>query len=409
MSRFNELLHGYLHDSLSDSELEEFFSLVEANDSLLNEHMIRETGFEQRHAGLTDRMLREKMLLRVRAQARATQQRVVHLRRWLAAAAVLILLGTGAWFFQQRANKRLPLAKAPSFKNDVAPGTNGAILQLADGSKITLDSAGKDMVIQQGNTQVIRQGNGGVAYQLASQGPSSQGPSSQEPPSQGQASPGQEKSPAVMRNTLSTGKGKQFQVTLPDGTKVWLNSSSSLSYPTSFTGGQRQVEMTGEAYFEVAHDAKKPFIVKADKEDITVLGTNFNINAYADEPALKATLLEGSVRVSNTSGKVLITPGQQASVLHNTTRISTVSVNVEDVIAWKNGYFNFDNVDLQTVMRQLARWYDVEVKYSGPVPSWGDFKGEIGRNLSLAQVLKILGQTRVHFRIEEDKRIVIFP
>ena len=389
MSRFDELLHGYLHDSLSDSELEEFFSLVEANDSLLNEHMIRETGFEQRHAGLTDRILREKMLLRVRAQARATQQRVVRLRRWLAAAAVLILLGTGAWFLQQKNSKRLPLAKAPSFKNDVAPGTNGATLQLADGSKITLDSAGKDMVIQQGNARVIRQASGGVAYQVASNL--------------------KQNNPPVLFNTLYTGKGKQFQVTLPDGTKVWLNSSSSLSYPTSFTGGQRQVEMTGEAYFEVAHDVKKPFVVKADKEDITVLGTNFNINAYTDEPALKTTLLEGSVRVSNTSGKVLITPGQQASVLHNTTRISTASVNVEDVIAWKNGYFNFDNVDLPTVMRQLARWYDVEVKYSGPVPTWGDFKGEIGRNLSLAQVLKILGQTRVHFRIEEDKRIVIFP
>ncbi|MES1250223.1 MAG: FecR domain-containing protein, partial [Chitinophaga rupis] len=394
MSRFDELLHGYLHDSLSEDELQEFFSLVEDNDSLLNEHLIRETGFEQRHAGLTDSRQREKMLLTVHAQARATRQRVIRLRQWLSAAAVLILVGTATWFFQQKNSKSAPLAKIPSFKNDVAPGTNGAILQLADGSKITLDSAGKDLVIQQGSTQVIRLANGGVAYQVASQTQSSSGQSAAGQDSRGLSSPGPDKPPAVMYNTLSTGKGKQFQVTLPDGTKVWLNSSSSLRYPTSFTGGQRQVQMTGEAYFEVAHDIAKPFIVKADKEDITVLGTHFNINAYSDEPALKTTLLEGSVRVSNPSGKVLITPGQQASVPHNSTRISTASVNVDDVVAWKNGFFNFDNVDLQTVMRQLARWYDVEVKYSGPVPAWGDFKGEIGRNLTLAQVLKILGQTR---------------
>ncbi len=426
MSRFNELLNGYLQDSLSESELAEFFALVEGNSALLDEQLIRESGFEEKHTGFTDGKRREKMLSNIRMQAKTAEHRqaqttkfkqasameykIVRLRRWLAAAAVLILLIGGGIFLAVRKEHNVPLVKARSFKNDVAPGTNGAVLQLADGSKITLDSIGNGMVTQQGNTQVVKQAGGGVAYLIRGNNDPAHGSNDPAQGSNGLAQAGN--NPEILRNTLSTGKGKQFQITLPDGTKVWLNSSSSLSYPTSFNGGkQRLVEMTGEAYFEVAHNAAKPFVVRTDKEDVTVLGTHFNINSYEDEPALKTTLLEGSVSVSNSSGKVRIVPGQQAAVFRNRAgmdRISVGEANVEDAIAWKNGVFNFDNADIRTVMRQLARWYDVEVKYSGPIPDWQDFKGEIGRNLSLAQVLKVLEQARVHFRIEEDKRIVIF-
>ena len=465
MSRFNELLNGYLHDSLSESELEEFFALVKGNESLLDEHIIRETRFEEKHTGLTDDKRREKMLSNIRRQARATERelarteheltrateheltratehelgsatehelgsatehkpakardleqagimehKIVRLQWWLAAAAVLILLIGGGVFLAVRKERAVPLVKSRQFKNDVAPGTYGAVLQLADGSKITLDSIGNGMVTRQGNTQVMKQAGGGVAYLTS--GSNGLTPASNGLVQGNNNPPSGSNSPEVFYNTLSTGKGKQFQVTLPDGTKAWLNSSSSLSYPTSFNGAkQRLVEMTGEAYFEVAPNASKPFVVRTDKEDVTVLGTHFNINSYEDEPALKTSLLEGSVSVSNSSGKVRILPGQQAAVLRNKAgkdRISVGEANVEDAIAWKNGVFNFDNADIRTVMRQLARWYDVEVTYSGPIPAWQDFKGEIGRNLSLAQVLKVLEQARVHFRIEEDKRIVIF-
>jgi ferric-dicitrate binding protein FerR (iron transport regulator) len=197
-------------------------------------------------------------------------------------------------------------------------------------------------------------------------------------------------------------------MTLPDGTMVWLNAFSSLHYPTRFTGATRTIEVTGEAYFEVAADAARPFIVKTGKEQVTVLGTHFNINAYEDEPAVRTTLLEGAVKVSNGVGEVALRPGQQAAVREHAAGISVASVNAEDAVAWKNGFFHFDNADIQTVMRQISRWYNVEVRYDGVAPTTeGDFKGEIGRDLTLAQVLKVLEQTRVHFRIEEDRRIVI--
>lgn len=386
MSRFNELLDGYLRDSLSESELREFFHLVKENGQLLDEGMVREEAFDERHEGLTDAGQREKMLLAVRKQAKEMELSVPMWRwRWpAAAAAAVILVAAGFYLFERKAHPA-EVVSVKIYKNDVAPGVNGAVLRLADGSEIVLDSTGNGEVSRQGNTKVIKQAGGQLVYQ---------------------AQGGTE---AVLYNTLSTAKGKQFKIVLPDGTKVWLNSFSSLRYPTAFVGGRRAVEVTGEAYFEVASDAAMPFVVKTSQEEIAVLGTHFNVNSYKDEPAVKATLLEGAIRVSNGSGQVVLRPGQQAVIGQRASAIGVVEVDTEDVVAWKNGYFHFDNADIQTVMRQLARWYDVEVKYDGVLPTGGDFKGEIGRGLTLAQVLKVLEQTRVHFRIEEDKRIIIFP
>jgi ferric-dicitrate binding protein FerR (iron transport regulator) len=432
MSRFDQLLEGYLQNSLTDSELEEFFALVQENPDL---DLVRRRQFDERQAGLTDRAQRERMLVNIWARAKEAERarmerldgmaeragmemaedeaghagmmlpedeaeragiikpgvraerKTVPLWRWVAAAAVLILLGTTGILLLPR-EKKMPVAvQTVHYTNDVAPGKTGAVLQLADGSTITLDSAGKGVIARQGDATVVRQGNGGVAYRAAGDGHDA----------------------AILYNKLSTGKGRQFQVVLPDGTKVWLNSSSSLRYPTTFSGGQRRVEMTGEAYFEVTPDAARPFIVKADRQDITVLGTNFNVNVYDDEPVKRTTLLQGSIRVNTAQGHALLVPGEEATTDRNGSQLKVNTVNAEDAVAWKNGFFHFDNADLPTVMRQLARWYDVEVRYEGAVPASGDFKGEIGRDLTLAQVLKVLEQARVHFRIEEDKRIVIFP
>jgi len=384
MSRFKQLLDGYLRDSLSESELQEFFQLAEENGLLPDESMISERGFDERHEGLTDEGQREKMLMAVRMRA-GVRERRIPVWRWVAAAAAVVIVAVaGVYFFGRKAD--MPeVAKVKGYKNDVAPGSNGAVLQLADGSKIVLDSAGNGELSRQGNTKVIKQAGGQLVYQE------------------------QGKSEAVLYNTLSTAKGKQFRMVLPDGSKVWLNSFSSIHYPTSFTGGKRLVEITGEVYFEVASNVAMPFIVKTHQQEIAVLGTRFNINSYEDEPAEKATLLEGMIRVSHASERVVLRPGQQASIGRSVAGIAVAEVNAEDVVAWKNGFFHFDNADIQTVMRQLARWYDVEVKYNGVPPTTGDLKGEIGRSLTLAQVLKILEQTRVHFRIEEDRRIVIFP
>ncbi|MBN9379200.1 MAG: FecR domain-containing protein [Chitinophagaceae bacterium] len=384
MSRFQELLNGYLRDSLSENELREFFQLAEENGLLPDESMIREQGFDERHEGLTDEAQREKMLLAIRMRAGA-QERSTPTWRWVvAAAAVVMAVMAGAYLLGSKERKPA-VVKAKVYKNDVAPGVNGAVLRLSDGSEIVLDSVGNGEVSRQGNTKVIKQTGGQLVYQDAGKGD------------------------VVLYNTLSTAKGKQFRVVLPDGTKVWLNAYSSIHYPTSFTGEHRLVEITGEVYFEVAANAAMPFIVKTHREEVTVLGTQFNINSYEDEPAEKATLLEGAIQISRASGQVVLRPGQQASMGPSAAGIAVAEVNTEDVVAWKNGYFHFDNADIQTVMRQLTRWYDVEVKFNGVPPTTGDFKGEIGRSLTLAQVLKILEQTRVHFRIEEDKRIVIFP
>jgi len=381
MSRFNELLDGYLRDSLSESELQEFFHLATAQG--LSEADIREQSFDDRHAGLTDAEQRERMLSAVRERMKTRTPRI---RLWRAvAAAVVIVAVTGGIYLSGRQAPAPVALKVKVYKQDVAPGRDGAILRLADGSEVVLDSTGNGLITQQGNTRVMKRDNGQLVYEV-----------------QGDQA-------AVMYNTLTTAKGKQFRVVLPDGTKVWLNSFSSLHYPTHFTGRQRSVEITGEAYFEVAPNAAMPFVVKTNHEEVTVLGTHFNVNVYEDEPALKTTLLEGVIRVSNGADQVVLRPGQQASSGRNKAAIGVTEVNAEDAVAWKNGFFNFDNADIQTVMRQLARWYDVEVRYEGAIPTGGDLKGEIGRSLTLAQVLKILEQTRVHFRIEEDKRIVIFP
>lgn len=400
MSRFNELFDGYLRDSLSESELQEFFHLAEENGLLPDERMIREQGFDERHEGLTDEAQREKMLLAVRMRARGMEGSVP-MRRWrwaAAAAAAVIAVVAGVYLMGGRKHMQA-VVKIKTYKNDVAPGVNGAVLRLSDGSEIVLDSTGNGEVSLQGNTKVIKKAGGQLVYQ-------EQGARQDDG-----KSPNQGTNDAVLYNTLSTAKGKQFRMILPDGTKVWLNSFSSIHYPTSFTAGEgrRLVEITGEVYFEVVADAKRPFVVKTHQEEVTVLGTHFNINSYEDEPAEKATLLEGAIRISHGANNVLLHPGQQAVMGRTGARIGVAEVDVDDVVAWKNGFFHFDNADIQTVMRQLARWYDVEVKYNGVPPTVGDFKGEIGRDLKLAQVLKVLEQTRVHFRIEEDKRIVITP
>lgn len=393
MSKFDQLLEGYLRNTLTESELEEFIDLVRNNPDF---RIVRENEFDETRVGLTTNAQREKMLANVWAQTPATQApstqapttstpaKRIPLWRWPAAAAAAAVLILSVTLFRQPVEKPVATATTVTYKNDVAPGKTGATLQLADGSTVALDGLHSGVIATQGNTRVIRQANGAVAY-IANGRPG-----------------------ATQYNKLSTAKGRQFQVVLPDGTKVWLNSSSSISYPTAFTGHERRVEMTGEVYFEVAPNAGKPFIVKAADQSITVLGTNFNVNAYEDEPAKVTTLLQGAIRVNGAGKNVMLTPGEQTAIDHNGTRLHVAAANVEAAVAWKNGYFQFDNADLPTVMRQLARWYGVEVRYEGPRPAWNDFKGQIGRDLTLAQVLKILEQTRVHFRIEEDKRIVIY-
>lgn len=306
------------------------------------------------------------------------------MRRTVAAAAVLVLLAIGGYFFfycppQHRAS----VAAAPlsRFKNDVLPGRDGAILTLANGQTIVLDSAANGELVKQGGAHVIKNGE-----QLLYSASGNRG--------------------EVGYNTMTTPRGRQFQLTLSDGTAVWLNAASSITYPTVFAGKERKVAITGEVYFEVAPNKALPFEVQKDGVTVQVLGTHFNMNTYDDEASLKVTLLEGAVRVTAAASTGLLAPGQQAQVKNNAIQVSN-DVNVDEVIAWKNGFFQFRGAGIDALMRQLSRWYDVEVEYNKKVTD--RFYADIPRNTRLSDALKALELTgAVQFGIE-GKKIVVMP
>jgi ferric-dicitrate binding protein FerR (iron transport regulator) len=261
------------------------------------------------------------------------------------------------------------------------PGSDRAVLTLANGEEVVLDSAtGKQM--QQGNSTIHLQ-QGQVVYTNASAAQSE------------------------AYNVLTTPAGGQYQLVLPDGTKVWLNAASSLRFPAGFSGQERKVELKGEAYFEVAENAKMPFVVQAGNNTVQVLGTHFNLMAYKEEPSTNVTLLEGAVRVMHTTDTALLRPGQQAK-LSDDHRIELLKVaDTEKVIAWKNGYFSLNGEGTAVVMRQLARWYNAEIVYEGKVPDL-KFEGSIKRSYDLSDVLAILEESGIHFRIE-GRKIVVLP
>jgi ferric-dicitrate binding protein FerR (iron transport regulator) len=266
-----------------------------------------------------------------------------------------------------------------------APTGNRATITLADGTKVFLDSAGKGQLAQQGTIKLIKLANGKIAYQPVDNG-------------RGQS---------IAYNTLSNPRGsKVIDMQLSDGSHVWLNAGSSITYPVAFIGSDRRVELEGEGYFEVAKDAKRKFIVTANGVSTEVLGTHFNVNAFKDDgDDIKITLLEGSVKINNGNASGLLKPGQQALVAKEVKIVSDVDLHL--VMAWKNGYFQFDKASLQNVMKQISRWYDVDVVYEG-YNQPREFAGEIQRDLSLSEVLKILEKNKVHFRIE-GKKLRVMP
>ena len=307
--------------------------------------------------------------------------------RWMAAASIVVICALlGLYMFNNSNNKTNTQALAINKNNivkDIEPGGNKAILQLADGSTIILDSANNGNIANQGQTKIIKI-DGKLAYAAEAS------------------------ATEVLYNTISTPRGGQYQIELADGTRVWLNAASSLRFTTNFVGEKRMVELTGEAYFEVAKNAAIPFIVNvAGREEVEVLGTHFNINAYKDEPALHTTLLEGKVKVTalNNSGSLILSPGEQAQLPLAGKMQQNKNADLDKVMAWKNNIFNFNNENIESVMRQLSRWYDVDVRFEGKIPDV-KFSGEIGRNLSLKQVLSILEETRITYKLEGKNLII---
>ena len=310
-----------------------------------------------------------------------------------AAAAVLILaLGTSVYFLSLRKpikeKEIVQTASVQAFKNNVAPGGNKALLTLSDGSQIVLDSATNGLLSNQGNSKILKLNSGQLAYEAASGGKL-------------------QAAGEVTYNSITTPRGGQYQLVLADGTKVWLNASSSLRYPVAFTGKERVVELTGEGYFEVAKNEAMPFKVTVNTMEVDVLGTHFNVNAYADESMVKTTLLEGAVKIKNSHAANILSPGQQAQLSKDGSLKIVSQVDMDEVVAWKDGYFQFNQADLKSIMRQISRWYDVDIRYEGEIPE-RKFGGDIARTANISEVLNILKVSQVHFRIE-GKTLILMP
>jgi transmembrane sensor len=312
--------------------------------------------------------------------------RVHFLRKWWwAAAAILFVIGVGAYLFNPSTPQNRQEAAATDLI-DVGPGTNGAILTLADGRKVILDSMGNGLVASERGANVVLQ-NGQLTYDRTGN-----------------------VNGEMVYNTISTPRGRQFRITLPDATQVWLNAESSIRFPTVFSGAARHVQITGEVYFEVNHN-NKPFRVAAEKALVEVLGTHFNVNAYANESGINTTLLQGSVRVmqdDNARKAVVIQPGQQAQISQSGSgEIKVIdNANIDKIIAWKNGAFNFEGSGIKEVMRQLERWYDIKVEYKNTSANF-IFRGGMYRNVNLSDVLDVLKEMGVKYEWN-GKTLTIF-
>jgi transmembrane sensor len=374
--RLTYLFYRYFQKTASQEELDELSLLINEPENEAAVKLLMEEAyllFEPQGNVLSETQS-EQLLTNVQSR---TRKHITWWRRMAAAAAVLVFISAGLYgWLQMGAKKPEPVIAR---QNDVRPGTNKAVLHLADGTVVTLDSAG-NQVIQQGGT-TINQQNGQLRY------------NANDP-----------NATTISFNTLATPHGGQYAVTLPDGSNVWLNSASSLRFPTAFAGAERRVELTGEAYFEVAKNAKQPFkVALEDKTIIEVLGTHFNVNAYKDEGAVATTLLEGAVRLTNGKERITIRPGERAQLQEGGTKFVIDRPDVDRVVAWKNGFFQFNGDNITIIMKQLSRWYDIEPVYAGNM-SMKDYSGYISRNSNISEVLKMLELTNeIRFKVEGRK------
>lgn len=366
---FREILTKYRQHKSSLEEtkfLETYYNMFDVNEDLINDE--NEPSFSE---------LKEDIKAKIDQHIAAPEVKKLNYGwiRYAAAAAVLLLVSVSIYFFsyQQKSN---PVAQ---MDGAISPGGNNAILTLANGKKIVLNDAAKGEISKQAGISVSKSKDGELIYTVVSGGADELSENT--------------------NNTISTPKGGQYTIILSDGTKVMLNSASSMTFPTSFKAADRRVELNGEAYFEVAKDQNKRFRVISGLQTVEVLGTHFNVNAYGDEQSIKTTLLEGAVKVFTAKKSALLEPGEQA-VLDKADENSIAKrlVNINKETAWINGIFSFEGDDLKSVMRQVARWYDVNVIYAGPI-SEEKYFGEISRSSKLSEIIKILELNNVHFDV----------
>lgn len=385
VNRIAYLIAGYVRNTLTKPEHDELDAWVEQSDRnmLLFEELTDENNLEANLAWM-DEVQTEKMLRKTKAELIfSTEKKTIVHKRWLyAIAASVILFMGGVWMYTLIVQERNGY---PEIVTDVLPGGNKAILTLEDGTVIDLNNVAKGVIKNENGLSINKTSEGEIVYTKTSLAGIDR----------------------TTYNILSTPRGGEYKVQLPDGSWVWLNAASSLKYPTVFNANSRTVELNGEAYFEIAKDKNKPFVVKlSDESKVNVLGTHFNIMSYDSEKTKQITLLEGSVKITLENHSLKLEPGQQAKI--NTGEIGLVPTpDLEEVIGWKEGEFVFHDADIQTIMRQVERWYDVEVKYEGTISQY--FNATISRNVPVSRLLQILEKTdKIHFKIE-NKTIYVLP
>jgi len=365
-SSFEDLYARYLRNEVSPQELEQFFQQSQQVSPEVLQLLLDKT-WDETLPQVSEPVLR----------SRQKSPRVALL------ALVLVLLCVAGWYSWVHTGQRVqPLASRPS-PTVLAPlpGTDRATLVLGDGRRVALTSIANGDMTTQGATHLYKQGN-----TLAYRAPGSGGTT-------------------VLYNTLETPRGGKYRLVLPDGSRVWLDAASSLRFPTAFVGSERRVALTGQAYFEVTKNARQPFLVEAAGTTVRVLGTHFNVMAYTDEQRLQTTLLEGSVQVTKGTAVALLRPGQQATLPTGGQQFQLALANTEAAVAWKNEVFSFADADMPAVMRQLARWYALDVRYQGAVPT-AHFTGELSRTQSLAAILEVLRASGVHLQLRGTTLLV---
>lgn len=403
--QLKEIFRRYLQNECSEDEARAIIQYFDTDKEVQLRELIREE-LQKTEGVATDAHLKrisDEVLQRLKQNIQKLDREyeapvfqlfrhkpIQHWKRFSVAASLFFLLGSGIYFFTRQSvtQSQTPASLAvKQVRDTLAPGGNKAMLTLSNGQQISLDNVQTGQLAREANAVIHKTAEGKVVYEVLTTGGHSIAETSY--------------------NTLTTPRGGKYDLTLSDGTKVWLNAASSIRYPSTFPDNSRQVEITGEAYFEVVHDAKKPFRVLVAGQLIEDLGTQFNVNAYIDESAVKTTLIEGSIKVSNKLNSIFLKPGQQAIIQTNQSVVVNPDADIDEAMAWHRGLFTFNDADIQTVMRQLSRWYDVDITYEGVVPQ-RRFSGKIYRNINALKVADILSYKQIHFRIE-GRKIIVTP
>ena len=397
--RLHRLLHQYLNSQISEDDCIELLAYInnadtdDVADAVVVDLVDLEKApqFGEKQTDETLRQIQSDFRYKESLLAKKEQTNIfrIYKKKWLQIAAAFLILLTGGILYVWHQNKLKPNENqfTVSHKTPILPGTNKAFLTMANGKIILLSNATNGVLAKTNSGNILKTHNGQIIYNTMDAGKLNGGQ-------------------PVNDNTLTTPKGGEYEIILPDGTKVWLNAASSLSYPVVFTGHDRQVKLTGEAYFEVAKNKEKPFYVNINNVQIRVLGTYFNVEGYNDDEEIKATLLEGAVQVTKNEAHSILAPGQQAVISRNSGGIVVSAADIDDAMAWKNGYFIFDHDNIQGIMKKVSRWYDVDVVYQG---SFSDLKfgGTFYRSKNIEELLQHLESVgNIHFIIK-GRRIIV--